>query len=282
VVLMAEFDVPVAGGQLRVVAWPGDGPTVIAAHGITANSLSWAAVARELDGAVRLIAPDLRGRAGSAGITGPFGLATHASDLIAVADHLGLSQVNLVGHSMGGFVVTSTAALYPSRVSSVLLVDGGLPLPLPPGMDVDTALLASIGPAMQRLSMTFTSADEYLHFFRTNPALGQYWSPDVTAYVLRDYTGTGSSCVLEAVRADATDMLTSPAPVTGFPLLGAPRGMQDQEIGMYPQAVLEAAGATIVPDVNHYTILLGKGATVVADHIRSLARPSPRAAVPEL
>ncbi|GAA2611366.1 alpha/beta fold hydrolase [Paractinoplanes durhamensis] len=266
---MEEFDVAVDGGQLRVVAWPGDGPVVIAAHGITANAVSWAAVARELGGSVRLVAPDLRGRARSSGITGPFGMAAHAADLIAIADHLGLERVALTGHSMGGFVVTETARLHPSRVSSVLLVDGGLPLPLPPGVDVDTALHATIGPAMRRLSMTFESADAYLDFFRMNPALGKYWSPDVTDYVLRDFNGTGSSCLLDAVRADAKDMLTSPAPAP-FPLLGAPRGMQDEETGMYPAAVLAAASAQIVPDVNHYTILLGKGAVVVAERIRAL------------
>ncbi|GAA0582732.1 hypothetical protein GCM10010172_79840 [Paractinoplanes ferrugineus] len=265
---MREFDVPVDGGSLRVLDWPGDGPAVIAAHGITANALSWAAVARELDGAVHLLAPDLRGRARSAGITGPFGMAAHAADVVAVADHLGLDRVGLVGHSMGGFVVTETVKRHPDRVSGVLLVDGGLPLPLPPGLDVDTALLATIGPAMRRLSMTFASEPEYLAYFRANPALGDHWSDDIADYVRRDFTGTGSSCRLEAVRADARDMLTAPAPAP-FPLLGAPRGLQDEETGMYPGATLEAAGAEVVPDVNHYTILLGKGAATVAARIRA-------------
>src|SRR3954463_2470409 len=106
---MNEFDVPVDGGALRVVEWPGDGPVVIAVHGITANALSWAAVARELAGRVRLVAPDLRGRAGSAHLPGPYGMGTHAADMIALADHLGVSSVAFAGHSMGGFVVTETA-----------------------------------------------------------------------------------------------------------------------------------------------------------------------------
>src|SRR4029079_861384 len=121
-----EIDVPVRGGSLRVLAWPGGGPLVIAAHGITANALSWAAVARELAGRVRLIAPDLRGRAGSAHLPGPFGMAAHAADLIAVADHFGAPKVALAGHSMGGFVVTETAARYPARGSSVVLVSVGV------------------------------------------------------------------------------------------------------------------------------------------------------------
>jgi pimeloyl-ACP methyl ester carboxylesterase len=267
-----EIDVPVRGGRLRVLDWPGDGPVVIAAHGITANALSWAAVARALAGRVRLIAPDLRGRALSASLPGPFGMAAHAADLIAVADHFGVARPALAGHSMGGFVVTETAARYPDRAGPVLLIDGGLPLPTPPGIDVDTALTATIGPAMRRLSMTFPTAGDYLAFFRSNPALGRSWNQDISDYVLRDYTGTGSSCNIEAVRADARDMLTAPAPA-GYPILGAPRGLQDEETGMYPAATLAAAGAEMVPGVNHYTILLGDGATHVADRIATMATP---------
>src|SRR3954469_1781543 len=101
---MEEIDVPVAGGSLRAVSWGDPGPTVLVAHGITANALSWAAVARALAGRVRLVAPDLRGRAGSAGLPGPFGMAAHAADVMAVADHFGADRVALAGHSMGGFV----------------------------------------------------------------------------------------------------------------------------------------------------------------------------------
>jgi hypothetical protein len=62
---MQEFDVPVAGGNLRVVEWPGDGPVVLAAHGITANALSWARVAELLGGHRRL--PGLLPRSSGAG-----------------------------------------------------------------------------------------------------------------------------------------------------------------------------------------------------------------------
>jgi pimeloyl-ACP methyl ester carboxylesterase len=263
---MNEFDVPVEGGSLRVVEWPGDGPVVLAAHGITANALSWAPVARALSGRVRLVAPDLRGRAGSAGLPGPYGMAAHAADLIAVADHLGAARVALAGHSMGGFVVTETAARHPERVSSVLLVDGGVRLPLPRGLDVDTALLLTIGPAMQRLSMTFPSLTDYQRFFRGNPALGRYWTSDAAAYVARDYTGTGSSCSIDAVRADAEDMFARPAPAD-FPMLYAPRGLQDEDHGLYDPEKLSGVDAELVPDVNHYTILLGGGASRVAGRL---------------
>jgi pimeloyl-ACP methyl ester carboxylesterase len=268
---MQEIDVPVAGGELRVVVWPGNGPLVLAAHGITGNALSWAVVARRLEGRVRLAAPDLRGRAGSAHLPGPFGMAAHAADLIAVADNLGERRFALAGHSMGGFVATETAARHPDRVAAVLLVDGGLPLAVPPGTDVDAALLAMIGPAMQRLAMTFPSFADYAAFFRRNPALGRYWSPDMDAYVRRDFTGQGSSCNVDAVRADARDMIMRPAP-HDYPMLWAPRGMQDEAAGFYGREQLTGVDAEPVPDVNHYTILLSDhGAARVADRIAALA-----------
>jgi pimeloyl-ACP methyl ester carboxylesterase len=287
---MEEFDVPVAGGTLRVCRWPGTGPVVLAAHGITANALAFGRVAEALAGRVRLVAPDLRGRAGSAGLPGPYGMAGHAADLIAVADHLGLDRVPLVGHSMGGFVVASTAAAYPERVSEVLLVDGGVSLPVPAGLDVDAVLHAVIGPAMRRLGMTFPDAAAYLDFFRGHPALGPDWGPHAEAYALRDLTGTApelrSSCALAAVRADATDTLLTPATVRAVHemacparLMWAPRGLLNEEQGLYDDARLAAAGldrdriaVERVPDVNHYSILLAAGgAERVAGRIAELA-----------
>jgi pimeloyl-ACP methyl ester carboxylesterase len=285
-----EFDVPVAGGRLRVCRWPGSGPVVIAAHGITANALAFGRVAEALAGRARLVAPDLRGRAGSAGLPGPYGMAAHAADLIAVADHLGLDRVPLVGHSMGGFVVASTAAAYPDRISRVLLVDGGVSLPVPPGLDVDAVLDAVIGPAMRRLSMTFPDARAYLDFFRAHPAMGPDWGPHAEAYVRRDLTGAApamrSSCDVAAIRADATDTLLTPATVRAVHelacparLMWAPRGLMNEEQGLYDDTRLAAAdldpgrvAVERVGDVNHYSILLAEsGAARVADRIAELA-----------
>jgi pimeloyl-ACP methyl ester carboxylesterase len=280
--------VPVAGGDLRVVEWPGDGPVVLAAHGITANALSWARVAELLGGRIRLIAPDLRGRARSNGLPGPYGMAAHAADLIAVADHLGLDRVPLAGHSMGGFVVASTAAAYPDRISAVLLVDGGVALPVAPGPDVDAVLRAVIGPAMRRLGMTFPDTAAYLDFFRAHPALGPDWGPAVEAYVLRDLIGTApdlrSSCALEAIRGDATDTLITEE--TGRAvhrlkcparLMWAARGLMNEDRGMYDESRLATLDPRIaverVDDVNHYTILLADaGAQRVADRMAGIGR----------
>lgn len=284
------FDVPVSGGTLRAVRWPGDGPVVLAAHGITANALAWAQVAAALDGRATLVAVDLRGRAASADLPGPYGLGAHVEDLVAVLDHLGLRRAPAVGHSMGAFVAALAAVRRPDRFSAVLLVDGGVALTVPEGADIDAILHAVIGPAMQRLQMTFDSPQAYLDYWRAHPALAEHWSPQVERYLLRDLVGSPpalrSSCVIDAIRADATDTLLDERTVTAVhrltcpaTLLWAERGILDEPQGLYDEARLAAAGVDrsrvtveAVEDVNHYTVLISpKGAATVAAHIERLS-----------
>lgn len=55
------------------------GPVVLAIHGITASHYSWPFLARALPD-TRIIAPDLRGRARSNLLPGPYGMRRHAAD----------------------------------------------------------------------------------------------------------------------------------------------------------------------------------------------------------
>jgi pimeloyl-ACP methyl ester carboxylesterase len=270
-------------GDLLVHVWPAtgaDAPVVVAAHGITANGLSWGQVAQCLDGRVTLVAPDLRGRAGSRDAPGPYGMARHADDLVAILDRLDADRAVLAGHSMGGFVAAVAAVRHPGRVSAVVLVDGGLTFPVPAGTDVDAVLAAVLGPAVARLDMTFPDRESYREFWQAHPAFAGSWTPEVEAYIQHDLVGDGpyrSSCVAGAVRTDGGQVLVDDEtlaaihalPVPGV-LLYAERGMLDDPQGLYDaQRVAGLAIPAIgVPDTNHYSILIGdKGAAVVADHI---------------
>jgi lipase len=325
-------DIPVDGGSLRVGEWspentgdsdPSATRTVVAVHGITASHLSWAVVAQALHQAgepgqsaqsgeppkVRLIAPDLRGRGRSAGLPGPYGMAQHAADLAAVTEALDLPQAVLVGHSMGAFVALVAAHLHPNCFSDLLLVDGGLPLAMPPGISREDLLAATLGPAMSRLSMTFPDRATYLEFWKAHPAFaGDQWSEAVADYAAYDLTGTEPdlrpSTALEAVRQDSMDLygggvvlealthlaLARVEEGRAVSLLTAPRGLLNEAPGLYsPDAVkdwrakLPAVTMQEVPDVNHYTIVMGAaGAGAVArELLRVLAGASdPSAGVP--
>ena len=279
-----EYDVPVEGGTLHVGEWgPENGPVVVAVHGITASHRSWIALARALP-EVRLIAPDLRGRGKSNGLGAPFGMASHAADLEAMMAALGIASAPIIGHSMGGFVALVASQQYPKRFPKLLLVDGGLPLELPEGMVVDEVMTATLGPAAARLSMTFDSPEVYLEFWRQHPALSAEWNDDVEQYVLYDLQGDRPATSFEAMAADSKDLYGSEEIATAlselreFTLLTAPRGLQNEKPGLYPPAIAERwrrelplATITEIPDVNHYTIVMGeRGAQVIASRVRPL------------
>jgi pimeloyl-ACP methyl ester carboxylesterase len=276
--------IPVTGGTLHAVRF-GDGPhTVLAAHGITGQGTSFAGVARRLPADYSLVALDLRGRGASADLPGPYGLARHAEDVQRAAEHLGAGgKVTLTGHSMGAYVALTAAAGRPHLFDRVVLVDGGLPLPVPDDFDPDAVLEATLGPALARLAMTFPDTDAYVGFFRAHPSFGPYWNPDMEAYVRADVAGPSGAlrprAREEAVRADGRDLLTATGALTrdlgrlDVPalLLYAPRNLTDQEPGLQPPEVVAhwesrvpALRAELVPDENHYTILLGAGAPHVA------------------
>jgi pimeloyl-ACP methyl ester carboxylesterase len=275
-----RFDVPVAGGSLAVWRWPGEGPVVLAAHGITSNHRSWGVVAAALAGEVTLVAPDLRGRGRSNALPGPYGMAAHADDVAAVLDHVEAEQAVIAGHSMGGFVGTTFAVRHPGRAKALVLVDGGPPLAIPPGMDVDDALVATLGPAMKRLDMTFEDRGAYRAFWQQHPSFAGLWSAEVDAHVQHDLVGEPpqlrSSCVKEAVTTDGRELLASDA-VRGavreadcpMSILWAPRGMFDDPGGLYDEQRVDGLHAEQVPDSNHYSILLGEaGAGRVAAAIK--------------
>lgn len=181
-------DVEVPGGAMRVARF-GTGPRVIVAvHGITASLMSWTGVARHLPTEWSLVAMDLRGRGHSAGLPGPYGLPRHAEDVNLVARSVGAEAgIVLVGHSMGAYVTALAAAGH--DYARVVLVDGGLPMPLPAGADPDAVLESTLGPAIDRLSRNFPTADAYVDFFKAHPGFAGAWSAEAEEYVRYDASG---------------------------------------------------------------------------------------------
>jgi lipase len=280
--------VPVPGGDLTAGIWnEGSEPTVLAIHGITASHRAWIAVADRLPG-MRIIGPDLRGRGGSRTLPGPFGMARHAADAMALLDAEGIDRAHVVGHSMGAFVAMRLAELYPDRVLSLTLVDGGIPLQLPSDIPFAEVMRQALGPALARLETSYPSREAYREFWRGHPAFANDWNAAVESYVDYDLVGTEpelrSSASGVAVMADAVEqgvgtIAEQPWEIVKSPLtfLRAPRGMMDGPEGLYAEQYVEHwAGShpnlTVieVPDVNHYTIVMNdRGANAVAAAVSS-------------
>jgi pimeloyl-ACP methyl ester carboxylesterase len=284
-----ELDVEVSGGRLaafRLGAERASAPLVLAVHGITSNSRTWLPLARVLDGRASVVAVDLRGRAASNRLPGPYGIAAHVNDLLAVLDRLEADRAVLVGHSLGAYIVARFGADHPQRVHTAVLVDGGLIIPGSEGADPDQFVQALLGPTLARLNMTFPSGHAYHDWWRQHPAIAgsDVADGDLVAYADHDLMGTEpelrSSVAAEAVRGDVRD-----TPEMGraahrleirTTLLVAPRGFQNDPNPMQPLELAEAWAAedprrrhaALVPDVNHYTITLGAaGAAAVAETV---------------
>jgi pimeloyl-ACP methyl ester carboxylesterase len=275
------FEVPVEGGGLTVAragAPVGSGaPVVVLLHGMTGTHMVYRTLARELGGGeLCLLAPDLRGRGGSAGLPAPFGMEAHVADLIAVLDHVGVERAVLVGHSMGCNIAARLAAEHPERAAGLVLVDSGLPLLSDRLVWGDGSEEEEPPGIFDRFERTFATRAEYLAYWRNHPGLKAAWDEDVEAFVHRDFVEDrdGVRCVQNAtaVLADVTGLLfdgvtwTAVTRVTApVRLLRAERGMYDDEplipledlaefVREHPHVDVE-----IVDGVNHFTLLIGGG-----------------------
>lgn len=284
-------DIPVSGGTLRVGVWGPEEPhtpTILAVHGVTASHMAWSMLAEQLPD-VRIIAPDLRGRGRSNQLPGPYGMPVHADDLASVLEYFATGKVLVVGHSMGAFVSLVLAHRHPQLVSSLLLIDGGLPLQLPEGLSDEQIVQAVLGPAAQRLTMEFASAADYLDFWRPHPAFAGHWNPAVEAYFDYDLHGSAPrlkpSTSYAALAEDTAELHRGASLVTALQervhrvlFLQSPRGLFDETPGLYRDDYVARCAETMedfearkLADTNHYTIVMDElGATAVAGIITEL------------
>jgi len=285
--------VPVPGGDLRVGIWdPKDAvvepPTVLAIHGVTSSHLAWPFVVAELPG-VRVVAPDLRGRGLSNELAGPAGMASHATDLLAVLDALSLDSVPVVGHSMGAFVAVVLAHRHPERVQQLILIDGGLPLDVPSGVEPEQLVSLILGPTADRLSRRWDSVAEYTEqFWRSHPAFADDWSDELERYIAYDlrpdadgyrpatsYQTTVEDTIDLNFGSDLAAALSALQHPTLF--LTASRGLQNEEPGLYSaehrerlRAAYPAISHQHLDGLNHYTVVMSvRGAKALSPYLRS-------------
>lgn len=92
----------------------GQGPPVVLVHGITDSSAAWAPVDERLAADHTVIGLDLRGH-GRSGDADDYSALAMTADVAAVVAATGIEAPLLIGHSLGGAVVSAYAAGAPSR-----------------------------------------------------------------------------------------------------------------------------------------------------------------------
>jgi pimeloyl-ACP methyl ester carboxylesterase len=99
---------------------PSDGALILMIHGSMDRGAGLARLARRLDGDHRVVRYDRRGYGRSRPHTGPYRLADHVDDAVAVLDG---RRATVFGHSYGGDVALAVAAARPAHVTAVAVYE---------------------------------------------------------------------------------------------------------------------------------------------------------------
>jgi pimeloyl-ACP methyl ester carboxylesterase len=278
-----RFLVPVLGGELALFQYgDGSGDPILLIHGVTSSNRAFQLFADSLIARGKApFAVDLRGRGDSNSLQAPFGMKQHAEDMAAVIDHFGWNKPDVIGHSMGGFVAAALVGLYVEKVGNVVFADGGVPLPMPPGMTVEQIMPFVLGPAMTRLAMEFENKEAYRNYWKPQPAFAKGWSSVLDEYVDYDLRGKKAATNPQAVEDDSRDLFGDDLIVKSLQgltkqsiFIKAERGLQNEEGGLYPMPVLDAVlpaypmlKLEFLADCNHYDMFLEQSGAEKVAHL---------------
>ena len=217
-------------------------------HGLGGTSNFYQVQAQALADRFQVIRPDSAG-AGRSPVTGQISIGSHADDLAALLDQLGVSGATVVGHSMGTLVVRTLATRHPGLVSRLVLL-GAVAEPADAVRQAQrdrAATLRRDGTAAVAPGVVANALSETTR--RDKPEVAAF----VRELIMRqDPEGYARNCEALATAAD-------PGPVDpGLPLLLITGGDDKTGPPEVSQAVAAAHGSatvTVIDGIGHWTAL---------------------------
>ena len=164
------------GVELDVTHGGPDGaPAIFFLHGFPESARTWRHQLEALSADYRVFAPDQRGFARS---SKPKGVENYThdkpiSDLIALADAVGVDRFTLVGHDWGGAIAWAAALSHPDRIERLAIVNAPHPL------------------VFQRSTfddMGQREASQYIRAFRV-PGMENHIASDLDNFFEKTFTG---------------------------------------------------------------------------------------------
>ena len=166
------------GIKLHYLEFEGDKPTIILAHGLTANASCFDGLVKAgLSPKYHFISVDLRGRGQSDKPATGYTMADHAKDIIGLLDQLGIEKAVFGGHSFGALLTFYLATYYPDRIDKMILLDAAAQ------MHPNTREM--LIPTMSRLGQVYPSFDTYIEKAKQAPYLN-YWEDTMYSYFKAD------------------------------------------------------------------------------------------------
>ncbi|HEY1348358.1 MAG TPA: alpha/beta hydrolase [Ktedonobacteraceae bacterium] len=229
---------------IQVNGWPvhyevaGAGEPLVLVHGLCESTRLWSRNVPGLAGHYRVYLVDLPGFGAMRRYRRQFDLTRSGLWLAAWLKALGLPTVNLVGHSMGGYVSMALAATHPELVKRLVLVDSiGIPLNLP--------VRRLIYPALRAIARTIPT----------------FWM-----CIGYDYLRAGPRTILRAtqqiVALEAADVLAALADgrVPTLIIWGERDDLVPFPLGRQLHARLSGAQLCVLPGANHFCMFEQPGA----------------------
>lgn len=144
----------------------GDGPVVVALHGLAGTGDEFIATAAAVGGWYRFVLPDLRGHANSTRRPANVSRAAFVDDVAAVIRRVSPDRpVTLVGQSMGGHTAILAAASFPDLVARLIVLEATVAAGADP---------VRIGDYFRSWPVSFASVAEAREFLGQD-ALAQSW-----------------------------------------------------------------------------------------------------------
>ena len=117
-------DIPSADGILiHAESWNDSNPVVVLVHGWSCDGTYWSEQVADLAKDHRVVTIDLAGHGQSQSGRKAYTMEAFGQDVAAVLKEWDLDNVILVGHSMGGAVITEAALAAPERVMGLIGID---------------------------------------------------------------------------------------------------------------------------------------------------------------
>lgn len=98
-------------------------PALVFVHGWSCDRTYWSPQIDHFAASHEVVAVDLAGHGESGGGRRDWTMPAFGGDVVAVIEKLGLRQVVLIGHSMGGDVIVEVALALPERITGLVWVD---------------------------------------------------------------------------------------------------------------------------------------------------------------
>ncbi|HSJ39220.1 MAG TPA: alpha/beta hydrolase [Planococcus sp. (in: firmicutes)] len=233
------------GGELYYeVSGQDNSVTLVFLHGVAMDHRTFDSQVAELQNHYKVIAVDLPDHGLSSRLDRSLPYSKTCAHIIAdLLDHLNIDKAILVGQSLGSFIVSHAASLYPNKVLATIHIGGGGLYPK------SSFLLKAVNPFIAPL-ITLIPAQYMFKMFADHKAL----KPQTKAYLIKTTARSGKSVIIQLTKAMIVDMVEGISASIQQPTLllyGDHEAAYVKRMNIKFHSTLNNSRLTIIKDAHH-------------------------------